>query len=49
MHIAGTREPPGEQCRDPGVQIGLTRQRGIERFELLCRLKEQRWSVGAGA
>ena len=47
MQIAGAREPPGEHRGGPRVQVGLARERGIQRLELLGRLRQQRRSVAA--
>ena len=41
MQIASAREPPGEHRREPRVQVGLARERGIQRLQLLGRLLQQ--------
>ena len=46
-HSPDAREPAGEHRSPPGVQIGLARERGIQRFELSGRLQEQRRSLAA--
>ena len=46
-HVAGARLAPGQRCRPPGVQVGLTRQVYIQRLEPLSRLKQQRGCVTA--
>ena len=38
---------PGEQGRQPGGQVGLAGQAGVERLEPLSRLEQQRRSVAA--
>ncbi len=45
--ITGAGQPPGEQRRHPGGQVGLPRQVQVERLEPLGRLEQQRRRVAA--
>jgi len=49
VQIAGAREPPGEQRGIPRVKVGLARERGIQRLQLLGRLYQQCRGIAARA